>query len=98
MKGELLKYLEIINDFANHKLPVEEFEKKYLKMVKDEWSVFSPQISEIIYTLFSDVDSYCGDPNIADYNFNDVLFGDIDENELRNRATKALKRLEDILW
>jgi hypothetical protein len=42
--------------------------------------------------LFSDVDAYCGDPEIANYDTEDP-FADIDENELRKRANNSLEQL-----
>ena len=73
MKNELNKYLEIIQDFVNKKLPVEKFERNYLKIVKNERYLFPDHIFKIISTLFSDVDQYFGDPNIANYDNADTL-------------------------
>lgn len=92
MKNELIKYLQTISDFVNDKISVQEFERKYLQMVKNETFLFDEKISKIIETLFSDVDAYCGDPDIANYDTNDP-FSDIDEMELKKRATDALKKL-----
>ena len=40
MKNELDKYLEIVQDFVNRELPVEEFERNYLKIVKNDQYLF----------------------------------------------------------
>ena len=96
MKNELDKYLEIVQDFVNRELPVEEFERNYLKIVKNDQYLFPDYVHKIIGTLFSDVDQYCGNPNIANYNNADPL-ADIDEIELRKRASKALMKLKIVI-
>ena len=85
---DLLKYKQLIFDFVSGKMPVEEFESSYLKMVKEEQVIFDDSIYKIIGTLFSDVDSYCGDPELKDDD-------DIDEIELISRAKSSLKELLD---
>ena len=90
MKNELIKYIQVITDFVNGAMPVQEFERNYLQMVKSETCIFHEDTFKIIETLFSDVDAYCGDPEIANYNTNDP-FADIDESELRKRANQALQ-------
>ena len=85
---DLLKYKQLIFDFVSGKISVEEFESSYLKMVKEERIIFDDDIYEIIGTLFSDVDSYCGDSELRDDD-------DIDEIELFSRAKLSLKKLLD---
>lgn len=89
MENKLVKYQELISSFIEYVIPVEEFESKYLQMVKRENYIFRDNTARIIETLFSDIDSYCGDPEIADYN-SENPFRDIDELELRRRAKLAL--------
>ncbi len=81
---DLLKYKQLIFDFVSGKIPVEEFEPSYLKMAKEEQVIFNNSIYQIIGTLFSDVDAYCGDPELRDDD-------DIDEVELISRAKSSLK-------
>lgn len=88
----MTKYIQMITNFVNNQISVHEFEKEYLQMVKNESFVFNDDTAKIIETLFSDVDSYCGDPEIADYNIIDP-FANIDEHELRKRAKDALQQL-----
>ena len=49
----LLKYKQLIFDFVSGKIPVEEFESSYLKMIKEEQVIFDDSIYKIIGTLFS---------------------------------------------
>ncbi len=87
------KYILLISDFVYERLSVEDFEKYYLKMATDESYIIGGEIAEIISGLFCDIDSYCGDPTIADYDSINP-FCDIDETELRRRATAALEKLK----
>ncbi len=95
MKTELIKYIQTIEDFVNNVISVQEFETNYLQMVKDETFLFNEGTAKIIETLFSDVDAYCGDPEIANYDADDP-FADIDENELRKRAKDTLQQLLEL--
>jgi hypothetical protein len=95
VKSELIKYIQVIKDFINNVISVQEFESNYLRMVKDETFVFKHNIAKVIETLFSDVDAYCGDPEIANYDTDDP-FADIDENELRKRAKDSLQQLLEL--
>jgi len=85
---DLLKYKQLIFDFVSGRIPVEEFESSYLKMVKEEQIIFNDSIYKIIGALFSDVDSYCGSPELRGDD-------DIDEMELFSRAKSSLKKLLD---
>lgn len=96
MKTELLKYIRLITDFTEHKINTETFEKEYLNMVKQEEFLFNDLIAEVIETLFSDVDAYCGDTKIADYDISNP-FRDIDDRELQKRAKKALDKLKEFI-
>lgn len=86
MENELKKYISVITDFTSRKITVDEFEKKYLKMVKEETFIFEDKIFKVLGTLFSDVDAYCGDIDIRDED-------DIDENQLLESAKIALNKL-----
>lgn len=69
--------------------------REYLLIIKNEGCIFSSEVSKIIETLFSDIDSFCGDPKIANYSSGDP-FADIDEKELRKRAAIALRELQRV--
>ena len=85
--------MHLITGFVNGAMPVQEFERNYLQMVKNETCIFNEDTSKIIETLFSAVNAYCRDTEIANYNTNDP-FADIDESELRKKANHALLQLK----
>lgn len=91
----LVKYILLIEDFLNKERSTEEFERCYLAIVKDEKYMFTGRddIYHVIGELFGDIDAYCGDPTIANYDSHDP-FCDIDETELRKRAAEALEKLK----
>ncbi len=89
----LAKYILLISDFLNQIISVEKFERYYLDVVNNEIYQLDEHIDKVISELFCDVDSFCGDEAIANYNLSDP-FHDIDEHELRKRAAKALSRLK----
>jgi hypothetical protein len=82
------KYISFISDFISEKKPVEEFISTYFQMVKNEKTFFSDEVYKTIGTLFSDVDSFCDDPNLWEE-------GDLTLGELQHRATIARDELED---
>jgi len=86
MENELKKYISVITDFSKGEISVDEFERMYLKMVKEETFIFNDKIFKVIGTLFSDVDAYCGDADLRDED-------DIDEAQLKERAEIALCKL-----
>lgn len=92
MKKQLNKYVQLIESFVSEIISVQDFEKEYLQLVKNETVLFDKEVAKIIEKLFSDVDAYCGNPEIANYNPSDP-FADIDERELRKRAKYALEQL-----
>lgn len=95
MRIELIKYIQVIKGFVNNTISVQEFERNYLQMVKDETFVFNDSIAKLIESLFSDVDAYCGDPEIANYDIDDP-FANIDEDELRKRAKDTIQQLLEL--
>lgn len=85
---ELLKYKQLIFSFITGNISTNEFESSYLKMVKEEETIFDEVIYQIIGTLFSDVDAYCEDIELRDED-------DIGELELFERAKTSLIQLLD---
>lgn len=94
MKKYILeKYILLIADFVHNVIPVQKFESYYLDIFQYEpHSLAMGEINNIINELFYDLDSYCGDPAIADYD-SPFPYGNIDEHELRKRAADALEQL-----
>ena len=93
-KHILGKYITIIKKFADGDMKAFDFERSYLEMFKSEGEL-QGRLFDVLNELFSDVDSYCGDAEIANYNKEDP-FHDIDENELLNRAKSSLQKLQEI--
>ena len=82
----LEKYISLISDFTSKKITTLDFEKQYLRTFKEEQSYFSKEILNILYTLFSDVDAFCADPELRDEL-------DLDEEQLHAQAQIALKKI-----
>jgi hypothetical protein len=93
-KYVLDKYISVIKMFTTGEMKACDFEKNYLKLFKSEPEL-KGKVFDVLNKLFSDVDAYCGDPEIANYHKEDP-FHDIDENELLNRAKSSLKKLLEI--
>lgn len=93
-KNSLDKYISVIKKFTSGEMKASDFERIYLEMFKSETEL-NGQLFEILNMLFSDVDAFCGNPEIANYNKADP-FHDIDENELLDRAKTSLKKLYKI--
>ncbi len=92
-KYMLARYILLISDFVVGVISVEKFRDYYFRISSDEKYIFGDEIYPVIGGLFLDIDAYCGDPTIADYDSTNP-FCDIDEAELRKRATVALEKLK----
>src|SRR4051812_36589260 len=95
-KNNLLKYLTLMEQFIHHQISALEFEENFLAIHRKDEFHYSEKAHIVISILFSDVDSFCGDIEIADYSETDP-FHDIDENELRLKVKVALKELKDLI-
>jgi Bacterial self-protective colicin-like immunity len=84
----LQKYILLIEDFINERLTGLEFEKQFLELHRKDTYVYPEDVRKPLSILFSDVDSFCSDPEIRDEN-------DIDEIQLREKALIALQSLSD---
>ncbi len=87
------KYILLVSDFVTGNLPVDKFKRYYFSIVGNEVYMLKYGMHDVTSELFCDLDAYCGDPTIADYDPTDP-FCDIDEAELRKRATIALEKLK----
>jgi hypothetical protein len=83
------KYISVIEAFIDGKLTAVEFEKEFLELHRNDNHSYAEDAHKVISIMFSDVDSFCSIPEIRDEN-------DIDEQELLNRARKALDDLNEI--
>ncbi len=80
------KYILLITQFVLDEITASQFEMLYLEMFKDEMDGLPEDIYDVLNNLFSDIDAYCGDPDLRDGE-------DLDDKELLASAKKALKRL-----
>lgn len=80
---KLDQYLNLIESFINGRIQASEFERQYLKLFKNDSTIRQEKEFSVLDKLFSDVDAFCDDPLLRDEN-------DIDEDELRQKASEAL--------
>ncbi len=79
-------YIELIKSFLNGEATVFDFEKKYLVQFKEDETIWVGEAFDTLNELFSDLDSYCENPELRDSR-------DLDENQLRQKAEMALRQL-----
>ncbi len=82
----LEQYISLITQFIAGDITVSQFEVSYLKMFKDEARELPEDIFDVLNGLFTDVDAYCGDPELRDDD-------DLGDEELLSSAKEALKKL-----
>ena len=82
-------YIEMISDFVNSKISVEEFERGFLHYHRHDDVPYPYEIHKTISILFSDIDQYFPVPDGTD----DI----IDEKTLRERAVQALEKLKVLI-
>jgi len=86
-KIELLEhYISLITQFVTGKITASQFEASYLEMFKNETRELPEDAYDVLNDLFSNVDTYCGDPELRDDD-------DLEDAELLNNAKQALKKL-----
>lgn len=82
-------YIEMISDFVNSKISVEEFERSFLHYHRRDNVPYPYEIHKTISILFSDIDQYFPIP--------DGTNNTIDEKTLRERAVQALEKLKVLI-
>lgn len=85
-------YQFLIQSFIDGSLPIQEFETQYLAAFKAETASMNPVLFQVLDELFSDVDAYSPDCPAG----KETAFI-ISEARLRQRASAALEKLEQIL-
>lgn len=87
------EYAELLQQFLVGKLTPPQFQKEFLRTVKNETRPMNPALSETLNALFADVDSFCD---------NDVLRSALDKERpgwyldrrtLQERVRTALDEL-----
>lgn len=86
------KYIESITDFIEGRVDAESFEHAFLKMFKNEETIFPEEIYYILGSFFSDVETFVSDDSIRDEDN-----GDLDEAQLRESARKTLESLDELV-
>ena len=86
VRHNLVEYQDIINRFVSGRLGVSEFEMRYLRMFKEDSTLWPSAEYEILNGLFSAVDAYCENPDLRQ------PFS-LDEEQLRAEAQAALRAL-----
>lgn len=81
------QYILLITQFVIGEITASQFESRYLKMFKNEEDQFPEHVYDALNKLFSDVDCYCGDPDLRDDE-------DLDDEELLGCAKQALESLK----
>lgn len=94
-RTNLSKYLILIRAFINKQIDVSEFEKNFLYLNRNENFVYSEAIGKLLSILYSDIDSFCGNTEIADYS-NNFPFSDINEEMLRKKSNEILENLNHL--
>jgi len=82
----LEQYILLITQFVTGDITASQFEVSYLEMFKNEAKELPEDTYDVLNSLFSDVDAYCGDPELRDDD-------DLCDEELMSSAKEALKKL-----
>jgi hypothetical protein len=83
---KLSPYINLIRSFLNGEIAVTDFERRYMRLFKDDNTKWSQTEYEVLNELFSDIDAFCADPRLR-------RSGDLDEPQLRKKSEIALKKL-----
>jgi hypothetical protein len=85
--GKFDSYVILAKALAESRISPTEFETVFLSVFRGEGDVFSELETSALHTLFSDVDAYCGDPELWSP-------GDLDDDDLVESARKFLRAVE----
>jgi hypothetical protein len=86
------KYKWLMEDFINEVITVEDFERDYLKIFKNETEVMDNTLSEILNGVFESVDCYWHECQPGQ----ETAF-EISEQQLIKEVSKALVKLNGVL-
>ncbi len=85
----LTSYIRLLSSFAAQELSATEFEARYLRLYKQEETLFSDETFLVLDELFGDVDAFYPNPDLRDED-------DLDEEQLHQRCARALEKLNAI--
>jgi hypothetical protein len=86
---KLERYADLLSRFTGDQLGAGDFEKQFLTLYKNDASRWSDAEFDVLDSLFAAVDAYTPDPSLRDE-------GDLDENQLRDAARRALAALRSL--
>ena len=81
-------YIALLDNFVEHRLPVDEFERRYLEAYKAESDITDETVQDELWRLFTDVDAYS--PMCKPGQETPLV---ISEQRLRSQARAALEKL-----
>jgi hypothetical protein len=85
----LTEYIQLIQLFINPAISAGEFERRYLRMFKDDPTIRPEAEYDVLNRLFSDLDVYLPDPGLRSA-------GGLDEEQLRSTAAAAFGVLVEL--
>ena len=86
MTHDLSEYIKVVRRFVDRTISADEFERRYLRMFKDDVSIRPEAEYEVLNRLFTDVDVYSPNPQLRGTD-------GLDEEQLRDSACAALVAL-----
>jgi hypothetical protein len=90
IRPDLVEYVKLIDSFVNDHIATSEFERRYLRLVKDDTTIHGEPAFGIIDGLFFHVDEYFDDPDYTDHQRQQAV------DNLRNHAREALVALTNV--
>jgi hypothetical protein len=91
MSDGLQRYITLISSFVTDKIEAIDFERKFLKLFKEDPTEWSGAEFAILDGLFADIDAFCSDPKLRDEE-------DLDEYELKEKCKIALEKLQSLIY
>jgi hypothetical protein len=85
-KQKLAEYIRIIELFLCNEIDALTFEKEFLRMFKNDSTIWQGEGFETLNQLFTDLDAFCADATLRSN-------GDLDEFQLREQSKIALQKL-----
>ncbi|MGH2700760.1 MAG: colicin immunity domain-containing protein [Actinomycetota bacterium] len=76
--------------FVQDRLRPSEFESLYLRLFKNDPTMWPQEVFDILNGLFTDVDAYTPDPSLRGPN-------DLDQDQLRDRTREAMEKLQEAI-
>ncbi len=85
----LTPYIQLLSSFMAQELTATEFEAHYLRVYKQDETLFSDEAFLVLERIFGDVDAFYSAPDLREKD-------DLNETQLRQRCAQALEELKAI--